>query len=42
MKYVGAIRRELGRKWALGVVLWQCAVAWVAAFGAYRIALLFV
>ncbi len=28
---IAAIRRELGRKWALGVVLWQCAVAWVAA-----------
>ena len=28
---VAAIRRELGRKWALGVVLWQCAVAWLAA-----------
>ncbi len=28
---VAAIRRELGRKWALGVVLWQCAVAWLVA-----------
>ena len=28
---IASIRRELGRKWALGVVLWQCAVAWVAA-----------
>ena len=28
---VAAIRRELGRKWALGVVLWQCAIAWIAA-----------
>ena len=28
---IAAIRREMGRKWALGVVLWQCAVAWVAA-----------
>ena len=28
---VAAIRRELGRKWAAGVVLWQCAIAWVAA-----------
>ncbi|MBQ3790156.1 MAG: ferrous iron transport protein B [Lachnospiraceae bacterium] len=28
---VAAIRRELGGKWALGVVLWQCAVAWLAA-----------
>ncbi len=29
---VAAIRRELGHKWAVIVVLWQCAVAWVAAF----------
>ena len=28
---VAAIRRELGSKWAVGVVLWQCAVAWIAA-----------
>ena len=28
---VAAIRRELGRRWSLGVVCWQCAVAWVAA-----------
>ena len=27
-----AIRRELGRQWALYVVLWQCAIAWLAAF----------
>ena len=25
------IRRELGGKWAVYVVLWQCAVAWLAA-----------
>ena len=29
---VAAIRRELGGKWALYVVLWQCALAWVAAW----------
>ncbi len=29
---VASIRRELGRKWAVGVVFWQCAVAWIAAF----------
>ena len=28
---VAAIRRELGGKWALIVVIWQCAVAWAAA-----------
>jgi len=28
---VAAIRRELGSKWAVGVVVWQCAFAWAAA-----------
>ena len=28
---VSAIKRELGSRWALGVVLGQCAIAWVAA-----------
>jgi len=28
---VAAIRRELGHKWAVGVVLWQCGIAWLAA-----------
>ncbi len=31
---VAAVRRELGRKWALYVVVWQCAVAWLAALAA--------
>lgn len=29
---IASIKRELGTKWAVGVVFWQCAVAWVAAF----------
>ena len=29
---VSSIRRELGPRWAVSVVLWQCAVAWAAAF----------
>ena len=28
---IASIRRELGRKWAVGVVAWQCALAWIAA-----------
>lgn len=28
---VAAVRRELGRKWAAGVIVWQCALAWMAA-----------
>lgn len=34
---IAAIKRELGRKWAVGVVIWQCVVAWVVAFAAYGI-----
>ncbi len=29
---IATVRRELGRRWALGVVVLQCAVAWAAAF----------
>ena len=29
---IAAIKRELGGKWALGIVVFQCTVAWVAAF----------
>ena len=28
---IAAVKRELGRKWALGMVLMQCSVAWVCA-----------
>ena len=34
---VAAIKRELGRKWAWGVVVWQCVVAWIAALVVYLI-----
>ena len=37
---VAAIRRELGRRWSLGVVVWQCAVAWVAALAVRGILIL--
>ncbi|MCI5900879.1 MAG: ferrous iron transport protein B [Lachnospiraceae bacterium] len=29
---IASIKRELGAKWAVGVIFWQCAVAWIAAF----------
>ena len=38
---VSAVRRELGRKWAICLILWQCAIAWVAAFIVRLIGLLF-
>ena len=28
---IASVKRELGSGWAVGVALWQCAVAWVAA-----------
>ena len=28
---IASIRRELGRRWALGVVIFQCGVAWIMA-----------
>lgn len=34
---IAAIRRELGSKWAVGVVVWQCVVAWAAAFVTYML-----
>ena len=37
---VAAIKRELGRKWAWGVVVWQCVVAWIAALAVYWIGVL--
>lgn len=34
---IASIRRELGQKWAIGVVLLQCAIAWVCAFAMYHL-----
>ncbi len=28
---VASIKRELGGKWAVGLIAWQCLIAWVAA-----------
>ncbi len=39
---VAAIRRELGTRWAIGVVLFQCAVAWLAAFLVFSFGTLFI
>ena len=37
---IASIRRELGRHWALAVVLFQCAVAWVVAWAGYMLCLM--
>ncbi|MCQ2561634.1 MAG: ferrous iron transport protein B [Clostridia bacterium] len=34
---IAAVKRELGGKWAAGVVIWQCVIAWIAAFIVFRI-----
>jgi ferrous iron transport protein B len=36
---IASIRRELGGRWAAGVVLWQCAIAWVFALVTHLICL---
>ena len=38
---IGAFRRETSALRTLGIVIFQCAVAWVAAFGIHTIMLLF-
>lgn len=38
---IAAVRRELGGKWALWVVVFQCLVAYLCAFLAYHVAELF-
>ena len=37
---IASIRRELGGKWAAGVVIGQCVVAWLAAGVVHIIAML--
>ena len=34
---IASIKRELGGKWAVGVVIIQCVIAWIAAFLVYLI-----
>ncbi len=38
---VASVKRELGHKWAIALVLWQCAIAWVAAVITHLITMLF-
>ena len=35
---IASIKRELGTVWAVSIALWQCVVAWAAAFATYMIA----
>ena len=34
---VNAVRRELGKRWALYVILWQCLIAWLVATAVHLI-----
>ena len=38
---IASIKRELGRRWAWGVMLWQCLIAWLCSFSVYQIASVF-
>jgi ferrous iron transport protein B len=38
---IGSIRRELGRRWAFQIVIFQCAVAWIVSFLVHAVTLLF-
>lgn len=37
---ISSVRRELGRKWAIGVVVWQCLIAWLCALLVHSIGLI--
>ena len=37
---IASVRRELGVKWAAGVVVGQCVIAWICAFAVRLITLL--
>ena len=39
---IAAISRELGKKWAAGIVVWQCVLAWICAYLVYLAAGLFI
>jgi len=38
---IASVKRELGLKWAIGLVFWQCLLAWICAFGIFLICNLF-
>jgi ferrous iron transport protein B len=39
---IATVKKELGRRWACGVVLIQCLIAWIVAFIVYTLGSLFV
>jgi ferrous iron transport protein B len=37
---IASVKRELGSKWAAGLVFWQCALAWLCALAVCLISLI--
>lgn len=37
---IAAVKRELGTGWAVGMVLGQCVIAWICAYGVYLVGML--
>ena len=38
---IASVKRELGGKWAVIMVVWQCLIAWVMAFVVHAVVMLF-
>lgn len=38
---IASVKRELGGKWAVIMVVWQCLIAWVMAFVVHGVVMLF-
>lgn len=38
---IASVKRELGGKWAVIMVAWQCLIAWVMAFVVHAVVMLF-
>ncbi|MBS6161806.1 MAG: ferrous iron transport protein B [Firmicutes bacterium] len=38
---IASVKRELGGKWAIAMVIGQCVIAWIAAFAVYQIGMFF-
>ena len=34
---IASVKRELGARWAVGLALWQCVIAWICALLVYVI-----
>ena len=39
---VATVKRELGKNYAIGIIILQCSIAWLVAFVVYRIGILFI